>query len=65
MADSIKDAWTLGLIAGSNGWPASDNPYPTGSPRAESWQAGQLMGRELCQPSPTPIFKDKAGKGRP
>lgn len=65
MADSIEDAWARGMIAGSDGWPASDNPYRTGSPLAESWQAGHLIGRELCQPPSPPTAKSKSGKGRP
>ncbi len=53
MVDSLADAWCRGMVAGADGWPARDNPYPPNSPLAESWKAGRLMGQELC-PLPRP-----------
>lgn len=50
MADSIADAWSRGMVAGADGWPARDNPYPLGTSLAESWRAGWLMGQDLCPP---------------
>ncbi len=51
MIDSFADAWCHGMIAGANGQPACDNPYPRGTQLAESWQAGRIMGQSLCPPS--------------
>ncbi len=50
MANTIADAWSQGMLAGANGQPARDNPYPIGSPLAESWHTGWLMGQDLCPP---------------
>ncbi len=60
MANTIADAWSQGMLAGANGQPARDNPYPVGSPLAESWHTGWLMGQDLCPP-PRPA--DHQGRG--
>jgi hypothetical protein len=52
MADSIADAWSHGMLAGADGWPARDNPHLRGSPLADSWEAGRLIGQHLCPPLP-------------
>lgn len=53
MADSIADAWSHGMLAGANGQPARDNPYPIGSPLAARGEAARLMGQDLCPPLPS------------
>ncbi len=50
MADSLADAWSRGMVAGADGWSACDNLFPAHSPLAESWEAGRLMGQDLCPP---------------
>ena len=50
VSDLIQDAeaWQEGYIAGRRGLPNTTNPYPLGSCKALSWQAGLRKGRTKC-----------------
>ncbi len=50
MANTIADAWTQGMLAGADDRPTRDNPYPIGSPLADTWHAAWLIGQDLRPP---------------
>jgi hypothetical protein len=51
MTDSLVDAWRRGLAAGYDGWPACDNPFPSGTELARCWQNGWDEGELRRRPN--------------